>query len=122
MNRREFEDCVDDAVEALPLYFRRQIDNVEFVVEDWADRETLRQAGIDNPAELQGWYHGIPLTNRTSYYGLVPPDTISIYRRPIMLACRNDAEVREMVKTVVKHEVAHYFGISDDRLRELGAY
>lgn len=122
MNRREFEDCVADAVEALPPYFRRQLDNVEFVVEDWPDRETLRQAGIQDAAELQGWYHGIPTTHRTTAYGLVPPDTISIYRRPIMLACRNDDEVRETVMTVVRHEVAHFFGIDDDRLRELGAY
>jgi predicted Zn-dependent protease with MMP-like domain len=122
MNRREFEDCVADAVEGLPPYFRRRLDNVEIIVEDWPDRETLRLAGIKDPAELQGWYHGIPLTERSTHYGLVAPDTISIYRRPIMLACRDDDEVRETVRTVVHHEVAHFFGIDDDRLRELGAY
>ncbi len=122
MNRRDFEDCVSAAVEGLPPYFRRRLDNVEILVEDWPDRDTLRQAGLKDPAELQGWYHGVPTTGRGSAYGLVPPDTISIYRRPIMLACRNDEEVRRMVGTVVRHELAHYFGIDDDRLRELGAY
>ena len=122
MNRREFEDCVAAAVEALPPYFRRRLDNVEILVEDWPDRETLRQAGIKDPAELQGWYHGVPTTGRGGAYGLVPPDTISIYRRPILLACRDDEEVRQTVHTVLRHEVAHFFGISDDRLRELGAY
>ncbi len=122
MNRREFEDCVADAVEALPAYFRRQLDNVEIVVEDWPDEETLRLAGIDDPEELQGWYHGIPLTHRSTFYGLVPPDTISIYRRPILLACRDDEEARQVIHAVLRHEIAHFFGISDDRLRELGAY
>ena len=122
MNRREFEDCVGEALEALPPYFQRQLDNVEVLVEEWPDDDTLDIAGIDDPADLQGWYHGVPLTERSTHYGLVPPDTISIYRQPILRACRTEAEARALIRRVVHHEVAHYFGISDDRLRELGVY
>ncbi len=122
MNRQEFEDCVMKAVQGLPRHFRARIQNVEFIVEEWPDDEVLDAEGIDDPEELQGYYHGIPLPARTTYYGLVPPDTISIYRQPILRACRNDEEVRRTVGAVVRHEVAHFFGISDDRLRELGAY
>jgi predicted Zn-dependent protease with MMP-like domain len=122
MNRRDFEACVAEALDALPPYFRARLDNVDVVVEDWPDRETLRLAGVSDPAALQGFYHGVPLTERTTHYGLIAPDMISIYRQPIQLNCRNDADVRALVRRVVWHEVAHFFGISDDRLRDLGAY
>jgi len=69
-----------------------------------------------------GFYHGVPQTHRTTNYALVPPDRISIYRFPILNVCQTEAEVRDMVGRVVRHEIAHHFGISDDRLHELGAY
>jgi predicted Zn-dependent protease with MMP-like domain len=59
---------------------------------------------------------------RTSHYGMVLPDRISIYRQPILRRCRGWKEVRELASSVVRHEIAHHFGISDDRLLELGAY
>jgi predicted Zn-dependent protease with MMP-like domain len=122
MNRQEFEDRVMQAVDALPPYFRTRLQNAEFIVEEWPDDDTLDLCDIDDPAELQGFYHGIPLTERSTHYGLVAPDTISIYRQPILRACRSDDEVQSTIITVVRHEVAHFFGISDDRLRQLGAY
>ncbi len=94
------------------------MENVEVVVEDWPDSGTLRLAGVRNAAGLLGFYHGIPLTQRTAGYNLVAPDKISIYRRPILLHCRTTAEVRETVQRVVRHEIAHYFGIDDERLRK----
>jgi predicted Zn-dependent protease with MMP-like domain len=69
-----------------------------------------------------GHYHGVPLTRRTRGYNLVLPDKISIYRRPILMRCHRDEEVRQLVEHVLRHEIAHHFGINDDRLRELGAY
>jgi predicted Zn-dependent protease with MMP-like domain len=67
-------------------------------------------------------YQGIPLTKRSSHYGLVLPDKITIYRRPIEQVCRSSEQIIRQVQRTVKHEIAHHFGISDDRLRELGAY
>jgi predicted Zn-dependent protease with MMP-like domain len=118
----DFELLVDEALNGLPAYFRERMDNVAIAVEDWADRETLRVAGIRRPEELLGFYHGIPLTKRSSGYMLVAPDKISIYREPILLQCRSWQEVKALATRVVRHEVAHYFGIDDDRLREIGAY
>ena len=122
MSSDEFEIFVDEALADLPAYFRNQIDNLAIVVEEWPDRGTLQLTGVRHPEELLGLYHGIPLTKRTSGYMLVAPDKISIYRQPILLHCRTIEEVRAMVQHTVRHEVAHYFGIDDDRLRELGAY
>ncbi len=122
MNPEIFEDLVDDALAALPEQFADMLDNVVVVVEDWPDRATLRSVGARSPYELLGFYHGVPQTGRTSNYGLVTPDKISIYRRPIEAQCRTIEELRELVKRVVFHELAHHFGIDDDRLREIGAY
>jgi len=120
VSRRVFERLVAEAVETLPEYFLEKMDNVEVVVEEWPDRETLQQAGVAHPAELLGFYRGVPLTRRTSSYGMVLPDKITIYRRPILMRCRSHEEVRETVQRVIRHELAHHFGLDDERLRELG--
>lgn len=117
-----FERWVAEALEALPEVFRSRLENVEIVVEDWPDLRTTRLAGVRSPADLLGFYHGVPLTRRTSNYMLVLPDKISIYRRPILMRCRTPEEVRAMVARTLRHEVAHYFGIDDERLEEIGAY
>jgi predicted Zn-dependent protease with MMP-like domain len=122
MDDLDIEPFIDEALNDLPEHFRRQIDNVAIRVEDWPDWQTVRLAGVRSPQDLLGFYHGIPLTQRTSHYALVVPDQISIYRRVILRHCRTIDEVRDMVKHTVFHELAHYFGIDDDRLRELGAY
>ncbi len=122
MDRYDFERLVIEAVEALPEAIRTQLENVEIVVEEWPDPAVLRHMGLRNPFSVLGFYHGIPRTQRTSHYGMVLPDKISIYRQPILRRCRNWREVRELVFSVVRHEVAHHFGITDERLRELGAY
>jgi predicted Zn-dependent protease with MMP-like domain len=122
MNQEDFERAVAEAIEELPRDLRRQIANVAFVVEEWPDAETLEEADVESPDDLFGYYHGVPLTGRTAHYGMVLPDKISIYRQPIMRECQDDAEVREQIRQTVRHELAHYFGIDDDRLEELERY
>lgn len=106
----EFEDLVAEALERVPLPLAEMVDNVVFAVED------------DSPPgeELFGLYEGIPLTERGSTYTAAMPDRIWIYRRPILEACSSRAEVVEEVVITVVHEIAHHFGIDDDRLHELG--
>ena len=122
MNHDAFEHLVAQTLDDLPEEFKQALDNVEIVVEDWPDKETLRLAGVQHPAALLGFYHGVPKTKRSRGYNLVLPDKISIYRRPILMRCRTDAEVRATVGRVLRHEIGHHFGISDGRLREIGAY
>ena len=122
MTRDQFETLVIEAIQALPQLFRERLDNVDIVVEDWADTRTLRQAGVRHPAELLGFYSGIPQTKRTHNYGLVLPDKISVYQRPIEMRCTTVEQVRDMIGHVVRHEIAHHFGISDEHLKEIGAY
>jgi predicted Zn-dependent protease with MMP-like domain len=122
MDQDTFEALVVEAIESLPEPFLEMLDNVAIVVEDWPDRETMRMAGVRSRFGLLGFYHGVPQSGRTSYYGLVPPDKITIYRRPIERQCRTADQVRDLVARVVRHEIAHHFGIDDARLREIGAY
>ena len=122
MESDDFERLVEEAIDALPALFRDRMDNVMILVEDWPDRGTLRSAGLTSPAQLLGFYHGVHQTGRTAHYGLVTPDKISIYRRPIEMRCRTAAELGALVTRVVHHEIAHHFGIDDDRLEEIGAY
>lgn len=122
MDPESFEELVAEALETLPEFFREKLNNVVVLVEDWADRETLRLAGARSPLGLLGFYHGIPLTERTSGYNLVAPDEIIIYQKPIERICQTKAEIVAQVRRTVMHEIAHHFGISDARLRELGAY
>lgn len=109
VSEERFEEFVSDALDALPPEFASQIDNVAVIVEDGSAESSLL-----------GLYEGVPLTNRTLGYSGVGPDRITIFRLPILARCRTEAEVEDQVRRTVLHEVGHYFGIGDHRLRELG--
>ncbi len=112
-----FEDLVADAIDSLPLELATRMDNVEVVVEDEPPWEMVRQ--LAPGGTLLGLYHGVPLTQR-GYYDRMLPDKISIYRGPITRLARTPDRIREQVRRTVIHEIAHHFGIDDDRLHELG--
>ncbi len=122
MEHSTFEELVTEAVEGLPNEFREKMDNIQVVVEEGPDRETMRLAGIAHPSQLLGFYHGVPQTQRTHHYGLVLPDKITLYQRPIEMRGHTLEQARATVQHVLRHEVAHHFGLDDDRLREIGAY
>ncbi len=122
MDLQSFESLVARTLNELPLPLRRHVSNVAIVVEEWPDDETLEMAGVDNPSELLGFYYGVPLTQRTHDYGLVLPDKISLFRQPIINSCSTEDEIPAAIRKTVLHELAHYFGIDDERLEELGRY
>lgn len=107
----DFEDLVAEALESIPAELARLVDNVYFVVED--------DAPADDP-DLLGLYEGIALTERDSRYAGALPDRITVYRAPILRMCDTIDDVVEEVHITVVHEIAHHFGIDDDRLHELG--
>ena len=111
MPREQFEDLVGEALDGIPAGLMALVNNVVIVVED--------EPPADEPGIL-GLYSGIPLTERDSGYAGALPDRISIFRIPILQMCRDLDEVIEEVRITVVHEVAHHFGIDDDRLHELG--
>jgi len=119
MTRRQFEALVDKAMRSLPREFKRKIANIAVVVEDWADDETLADVGIEPPETLYGLYRGIDLTRRDSAYGNVMPDTITIYQGPIEEDCADEAEMAELVRDTVVHELGHYFGLDDETMERI---
>jgi predicted Zn-dependent protease with MMP-like domain len=119
LSRREFERLVERAISRLPLRFRRKMENVAVVVEDWADEATLEEMEIEPPDTLYGLYRGTDLTRRDSGYGNVLPDVITIYQGPIEEDCDSVEEMETLVQDTVVHEIGHYFGLDDDRLAEL---
>jgi predicted Zn-dependent protease with MMP-like domain len=113
MDDVEFEDLVEEALESLPEDLRAFMSNVAIVVEDEPP------PGLP----LLGLYHGVPLTRRGSAYAGVPPDRITIFRLPLERRYGASADtLRAAVRRVVLHEIAHHFGISDERLIELDRY
>jgi len=113
MDDVDFEQCVQEALDSLPAELRGFMSNVAVVVEE--------EPPGGRP--LLGLYQGVPLTRRGSAYGAVLPDKISIYRGPLERHYGTDRDrLRDEIRRVVLHEVAHHFGISDERLREMDRY
>jgi len=104
-----FDDHVRAALDELPPHLASALENVAVVVED---------ENADDP-DLLGLYHGVPLTERGDMAGM-PPDTISIYRLPLEESFPDPADLQEEIRITVLHELAHYFGLDEDRLAELG--
>lgn len=124
MESEAFARVVSAALGSLPEEFLRCLENVQVDVAEWPTAEELAGAGLDprNRYSLLGLYHGVPLTGRGSHY-MALPDHITIYQRPIEAAVGPDEEaIKTQVRRTVMHEIAHYYGIDDDRLEELGAY
>lgn len=124
MDEATFNQIVVEALDNLPPEFAQVFDNVEVIVEDRPSAHHRQAAGIKpwQRMTLYGLYQGVPLTERTHSYGLVAPDTITIFREPLIRDFPQPEALRAQVRRTVLHEIAHFFGIDDDRLHELGAY
>ncbi len=109
VSRRRFEELVEAALAEVPAELAALMENVAIFVEDRGDEP-----------DLLGLYDGVPLTERDDYGGMVMPDRIFIYREPICEISSDEDEVVEEVLVTVVHEIAHHFGIDDDRLHDLG--
>ncbi|NWL10791.1 hypothetical protein DM793_05705 [Paenarthrobacter nitroguajacolicus] len=117
MSPEDFEEAVSDALQLIPPKAASAMDNVAIFIED----DYTPQPGEDPDAVLLGLYEGVPLTERDSWWEAGSlPDRITIFRQPILNICSTREEVIDEVAITVVHEIAHHFGIDDDRLHELG--
>ena len=116
----EIEEIARAALKALPKPFAETLGDVVLLVEDFADDETLKSMGIDDPFELSGLYEGVPLTERSVDQSGMLPETVRLFRRPILdeWADGNDT-LEHLVAHVVIHEIGHHFGLSDDDMHAL---
>ncbi|PIU23145.1 MAG: hypothetical protein COT13_04585 [Chloroflexi bacterium CG08_land_8_20_14_0_20_45_12] len=119
MEREKFETLVVRAIENLPPEFRSKLENVDVVVDDWPTPRQLKKLKLRYPSQLLGLYEGVPQIKRDRGYGMVLPDKISIFQKPVEAQCRSDGEVEVKIAEVVRHEIAHHFGTDEKTLRKI---
>jgi len=118
LDKERFAELVQEAVSRLPEEFQEKLENIDIVVAERPSRLQLRNALVSRRQTLFGLYEGVPLTKRGTHYGLVMPDKITIFQRSFEEYSDESTIVKEIEK-VVRHEIAHHFGISDERLKEI---
>jgi predicted Zn-dependent protease with MMP-like domain len=117
MEREEFRALVVAAVKSLPRLFRKRMENISVVVEDYPSREDVQKTGASR-LSLLGLYQGVPLGKRSVWQNQTMPDKISIFQANIERTARTPEAVQALVREVVMHEIGHYFGLNEDELRE----
>jgi predicted Zn-dependent protease with MMP-like domain len=119
----KFEELVVRALDQLPEPILEHLDNVEVIIEDWPSPDQIEESDAGEEGTLLGLYEGVPHLDRLSSYGMVTPDVITIFRGPVLEeAASSDGDIERVVRETVVHEIAHHFGISDERLLELDRY
>ena len=119
MNKKKFEDLVEQAYERIPKQYRDKIENVVITVQDYPSEDDIEKLRIRDEGLLLGLYRGTPLPQRSIWQGVRTPDEIVLFQKDIERVCRNDKEIEDKVDEVLKHEIAHYFGLSDDEIYAL---
>jgi predicted Zn-dependent protease with MMP-like domain len=120
MDRARFLELVTEAVDGLPGEFKEALSNIGIDVEEWPDPVLLRKLGYGRGRLLLGLYQGVPLTKRRRWSIPVMPDRIIIYKGPIETLAGTEEEMKKRIQTTVLHEIGHYFGIDDRKLKEYG--
>lgn len=120
MDSTRFLELVNEAIDGLPDKFKEALHNIDIDVEEWPDPGLLKKLGYGKGRLLLGLYQGVPLTRRRRWSIPVMPDRIVIYKGPIEALAPTEDEVKKRVQTTVLHEVGHYFGLDDEKLKEYG--
>ena len=115
----KFERLVIDTVAGMPAEFKEMLDNIDICIQDWPSGKQLKSVGLRDKYDLLGLYEGTPRTRRDQNYNLVLPDKITIFQKPLEAQCTSTGELKEEIVRTVKHEIAHYFGLDDERLDEI---
>ena len=121
MRTEEFEKIVKEGIRAIPKRFLEKLDNIDIVIEDEPGVYQQRKLKIRKNSLILGLYEGVPKTKRGSY-GMVLPDKITIFKKPIEKIAQTEKEIREIVKNTVWHEIAHHFGFSEEGVRKAESY
>ncbi len=120
LSRKEFEETVAEALDELPDEIAEALSNISVVVEQWPSPEIMRKMNLRNRYELLGLYEGVPLSRRGVAYSGVLPDRVTIFQGPVESTGKSKKALRESIRSVVVHEIAHHIGLEEERIRELG--
>jgi predicted Zn-dependent protease with MMP-like domain len=114
-----FRELVVKTIDDLPDEFREKLDNVEIIIEDFPDQETMRSMNLNSKWDLLGLYVGAPITQRSMFSVPFLPERIYLYRRPIMMAAGSSRRVPAEIREVLIHEIGHHFGFDEEQLEEM---
>ena len=117
MTEEQFESLVYQAIKKLPQRFKSKLDNVDIVIQNFPNRHQLLSLNLSHPFSLFGIYQGIPITRRTSNYAFVPPDKITLFKKPIEYFFKTPEAIKTKIESVILHEIGHHFGISEQRMK-----
>ncbi|MBI9086461.1 MAG: metallopeptidase family protein [Desulfobacterales bacterium] len=120
LTREQFEQAVEQAISRLPEEIRARMENLAVIVENRPSADLLAEMGFEPDETLFGLYTGIPLPQRSATEPPLYPDEILIFREPLEQFCRTIEELEDEIEITVAHEVAHFLGIGEERLAELG--
>jgi predicted Zn-dependent protease with MMP-like domain len=118
--RIDFQEALRQALDDLPDPFRQALENVAIVVEEWPPDWLLDELGVPPDGTLYGFYHGVPMPERSVSLSGNLPDKISIYRGPLQEDFPRAAELRRQIRVTLLHEIGHYFGMDEEALERLG--
>ena len=116
----DFSELLDTAIRELPEEFRKKLENVAIIVEDYPSDELLRRMEVPEGDTLFGLYEGVPLTERGYFDAPLMPDRIYIFQKEIEDTFDSPEEIKNELKITLVHEIAHFFGLDDDYLEEIG--
>ena len=120
VSEEEFQNYMEKALEAIPEAFSSKMDNIVFIIEPYPSENDLSRLGLNDRRQLLGLYSGIPYTRRDTGYMGTMPDRIILFQKNIESLCRTEEQLVDKIKEVVIHEVAHYFGMDDEEIRNAG--
>jgi len=118
MDKTVFEKLVEEGIALISQKFLRKLENVAIVVDEEPSGEQLRKLKLGKGYLLFGLYEGVPQIKRGPHYGMILPDKITIFQKPIEQFAQSDDDIRQIVKNTVWHEIAHHFGSDERRVRE----
>jgi predicted Zn-dependent protease with MMP-like domain len=116
---KEFEQLASAAIDSLPDEIIKNMKNVAIVVENEPSEEQRQKFHLNAHTTLFGLYEGIPLIKRSANYSLVPPDKITIFKKPLMMSAQSIDDLKDKIKRTIWHEIAHHYGLDHDRIHEL---
>lgn len=122
IEREEFERIAEEVFDTLPEVLQERIENVHIVVEDQPSEETKRRMKLSDSSILLGLYEGVPLNRRGTHYGSYPvvPDKVTLYQKNIESAAGTTTALREKIREVLIHEIGHYYGMTEEQVRDAG--
>lgn len=120
VSENEFADLMEEQLQEIPEPFKSKIENLVFLVEPYPSQSDLNRVGLNDKYSLLGIYSGVPYLYRNTYYGNTTPDRIILFQKNIERYCNSKSELKNKIKEVLIHEIAHYFGMDEDEIREAG--